>query len=93
MSTMSGYEVRIGAVPLPSKSVNDDVLVGAAAIALFLFGDKRLTRKVYYLAEERKIPVFRLGGLCARRSTLTTWLQRHEAEGANGNAPVVEKRQ
>jgi hypothetical protein len=48
-----------------------DLLVGATAIAVFLFGTKQKRRAVYRLVEERKLPVFILGGtLCARRQTL-----------------------
>jgi hypothetical protein len=52
----------------------DDLLRGAFEISEFIFGDTRTyedRRKVYYLAECSRLPVFRLGSmLCARRSVL-----------------------
>jgi hypothetical protein len=47
----------------------DDILEGADAIAEFLFGSREHRRKVDYLAECSKLPIFRLGSvLCARKS-------------------------
>ena len=57
-----------------------DILLGAAAIAAFLFGDAGARRKVYHLVETTKFPVFRLGArLCARRSALLLWIAEQEA--------------
>lgn len=48
-----------------------DLLRGAAAIAEFLFGDRKFRRKVYHLAKTSNIPVFKMGSmLCARKSVL-----------------------
>jgi hypothetical protein len=45
----------------------DDLLRGADEIAAFIFGTKFARRRVYYLAETSRLPVFRLGSvLCAR---------------------------
>lgn len=59
-----------------------DVLHGAKQIAIFLFGSESRAdlRKVYYLSESKQLPVFRLSrtGLCARRSTIRTWIERQE---------------
>jgi hypothetical protein len=62
----------------------DDILRGADEIAEFLFGDKTSRRKVYYLAECTKLPIFRLGSvLCARRSVLLNWISGQENRGAH----------
>lgn len=59
------------------RTLADDLLVGAKAIATFL-GCKR--SKVYYLASLKRIPIFSLGGseLCARKSKLIEWIDRQE---------------
>ena len=71
-------------------SVSDDLLRGAQAIALFLFGDAGKRRQVYHLAQTRQLPVFRLGStLCARRSTLVAWIAEQEAH-AVGQSQIVQ---
>lgn len=61
------------------KPLADDILRGADEIAKFLFGERGSRRKVYYLAERTRIPVWRLGStLCARRSVLLNWIARQE---------------
>jgi len=68
------------AVPpnMPSE-LADDILEGADAIAEFLFGDRASRRKVYYLAECTRLPVFRLGSMiCARKSVLLQWISGQE---------------
>jgi hypothetical protein len=63
----------------PDASVGPDLLRGAGEIAAFLFGDARERRKIYHLAENAGLPVFRLGAvLCARRSTLLSWIAAQE---------------
>lgn len=60
----------------------DDLLRGADAIALFVFGDARQRRKVYYYASEAKLklPIFRMGNvICARKSKLIDWIEQQEA--------------
>jgi hypothetical protein len=60
----------------------DDLLRGADQIADFLFGEPGQRRKVYYLAETSRLPVFRLGSkLCARRSVLIAWIASQEKRG------------
>lgn len=59
----------------------DDMLEGARAITKFVY--KRVTRrnlrKIYYLAQNTKLPVFRLGSvLCARKSVLLEFIQIQE---------------
>jgi len=54
---------------------------GADEIASFIFGERGSRRKVYYLAECARLPVFRLGTLlCARRSVLMNWIAGQESK-------------
>jgi hypothetical protein len=56
-----------------------DVLRGAKAIALFLYGDSEKRRKVYHLVATSNIRVFRLGSMiCARKSVLLKWIKDQE---------------
>jgi hypothetical protein len=51
----------------------DDLLVGAPAIAKFVFGsdDVAAVRRTYHLAGTKNLPTFKLGALlAARKSTL-----------------------
>ena len=70
---------------LPAPAIVDDpalaadLLRGADQIAEFIFGKAGGRRKVYYLAESSRLPVFRLGAvLCARRSVIMNWIERQE---------------
>jgi hypothetical protein len=66
-----------------SPELADDILRGADEIADFIFGDPKSRRKVYYLAECTKLPIFRLGSvLCARRSVLLNWIAGQETRSA-----------
>ncbi len=59
----------------------DDLLRGADAIAIFVFGDAKARRKVYYYAGEAKVrmPTFRMGNvICARKSRLLDWIEQQE---------------
>ena len=61
----------------------DDLLRGADAIAIFVFGNVKARRKVYYYAGEAKVrmPTFRMGNvICARKSKLMNWIEQQEAE-------------
>ncbi len=61
----------------------DDLLRGADAIAIFVFGNVKARRKVYYYASEAKVqmPTFRMGNvICARKSKLMNWIEQQEAE-------------
>jgi hypothetical protein len=63
-----------------SQPLAGDLLRGGHEIAAFLFGTKANRRKVYYLAERSRLPVFRLGSvLCARRSVLMRWIAGQES--------------
>ena len=60
----------------------DDLLKGADAIAEFMGLNRR---QIYHLAEKSRLPVFRLGSvLCARKSTLTTWIGDQERRAVGG---------
>ena len=62
-----------------STDLADDILEGAEAIAEFLFGSPEFRRKIYYLAECSKLPIFRLGSvLCARKSVLLRFISGQE---------------
>ncbi|MGN8096226.1 DNA-binding protein [Methylobacterium sp. 22177] len=63
-------------------SLAQDLLSGAEAIALFMFGEatEANKRKVYHAAQKLGLPTFRIGGtLCARRSTILAWIERQES--------------
>ena len=70
-----------GALPLAN-----DLLRGADAIRLFMFGDARDEqqagadrRAIYHLAAKHSLPTFKMGGvLCGRRSTILNWIERQE---------------
>lgn len=58
-----------------------DLMSGAGAIAQFMFGDNAEAnrRKVYHAADKLGLPCFKIGGtLCARRSTILTWIEKQE---------------
>jgi hypothetical protein len=58
-----------------------DLMSGAGAIAQFIFGDdaEANRRKVYHAADKLGLPCFKIGGtLCARRSTILSWIERQE---------------
>jgi hypothetical protein len=63
----------------PPAELAGDVLEGGYAIAEFLFGSKKYRRRVYYLAESSRLPIFRLGSvLCARKSVLLEFISSQE---------------
>jgi len=65
-----------------TANLADDLLRGAEAIAVFVFGDAKHRRKVYYYASDAKVrlPVFRIGNvICARKSRLMEWIEFQEA--------------
>jgi hypothetical protein len=56
-----------------TATLGDDLLHGAEAIAVFVFGNEKHRRKVYHYAGDAKVrlPVFRIGNvICARKSKL-----------------------
>ena len=67
----------------PCPSLADDLLHGAEAIAIFVFGNVSHRRKVYYYASDAKVrmPVFRIGNvICARKSKLIEWIEAQERD-------------
>lgn len=67
-----------------TATIGDDLLHGAEAIAVFVFGDVKHRRKVYYYASDAKIqriPIFRIGSvICARKSKLIQWIEMQERD-------------
>jgi hypothetical protein len=64
----------------PFDEADERMIRGADAIAQHIFGDRGSRRKVYYLAECSKIPIFRLGStLCLRPSAYRKWIKDQEA--------------
>lgn len=60
-----------------------DLIVGAEQIADFLGLDRR---KIYHLASQDHLPIFRIGSaLCCRKSTLTKWILAREQRSAAMN--------
>jgi hypothetical protein len=58
----------------------DDLLDGAAAIAEFTGWSER---RVFYLAETKQLPCFKVGSKwCARRSTLREYIEKLESGAA-----------
>lgn len=54
----------------------DDLLRGAAAIAMFLLNDPKQRRAIYHMVEKGCLPVFRLRKrIYARKSTLSAWIE------------------
>lgn len=76
-------EMRAGpATEEVCPTLADDLLRGADAISIFVFGDAKQRRKVYYYASEAKVrmPTFRMGNvICARKSKLMEWIEHQEA--------------
>ena len=67
--------------PLPKA---EQPIRGAEAIAEYIFGNRESRRKVYYLAEKTRIPIFRLGAtLCMRPSAYRSWLESQEARATH----------
>jgi hypothetical protein len=67
------------ATDMSPHGIGDDLLIGADAIAKFLFGPNGSRRRIYYMAACTRIPVFRMGSqLCARRSVLLKWITQQE---------------
>lgn len=70
---------------VPQMSVADDILRGANAIAVFLYGDARQRRKIYHLAATGRVPTFNEGAIiCARKSEIVRWIRAQEARGHGG---------
>ena len=79
----------------PPEDSNEPMIEGAAAIAEFIYRsrDARYCRKIYYLAENSKIPIHRLGSrLCLRPSAYKNWIAGQEARSIK-NAKSNEESQ
>ena len=79
----------MGPIERPTENGGERIILGAAAIAEYIFGDPSLRRKVYYLAEFTKVPIWRLGAqLCLRPATYENWIVQQETQAfANGKRP------
>ncbi len=70
--------------PVTRADLASDILHGAAAIAHFLYGDKKHARKVFRLVEAGKLPHFRLGAnICSRKSVLLEWIENQEGRASS----------
>lgn len=73
-----------------AQSDQMDLLVGAEAIALFMFGNSTLTRRVYHTWEAHRLPAFKVGqALWARKSAIVAWVNEKESEA--GAPPVLPR--
>lgn len=64
------------------ETISGDLLEGADAIAVFVYGSKEGKRKVYHLVQQGRFPCFRLGTtICARKSAVLEWIKRQEIAG------------
>ncbi|MFC5359520.1 hypothetical protein [Azospirillum himalayense] len=79
---------RLAAV-MPSalvRTIGEDLLEGADAIAEFVYGDAADKRKVYHLVQNGRFPAFRLGDkVCARKSTVLEWIKQQEESGTSSD--------
>jgi len=65
--------------PHETTSLADDLLVGAEAISIHMFGNEDKARHIYHLNEKNYIPSFKMGNLvCLRKSTLEKWMRMQE---------------
>lgn len=63
-----------------NDNLSTDLLRGAEAIAAFL-GFPR--RAIYHAISKNSLPHFRIGEtVCARKSTLTAWIEQQEGAAA-----------
>lgn len=72
-----------------SETIKEDLLEGADEIAAFIYGDPGKRRKVYYLIEKEGLPVLRMGGICARKSTILKWIEQRELAAASPSASAA----
>lgn len=72
---------RLATVMPPAlvRTIGEDLLEGAGAIAGFVYGDRSMKRKIYHLVDGGLFPAFRLGDkVCARKSTVLAWIEQQE---------------
>ena len=78
------------ASPSSDDSLAHDMLIGAEAIAVFMFGNKRSKKKVFNFVEKKELPVFRLGrSLYARKSVLIAWISEQETAARRGGSRIA----
>lgn len=71
---------------MPTEELSKDFLHGAAAIAEYLFGDRKFQRKVFYIVEKGRLPVVRFKShIFARKSALKKWIEEEEKRNSKGN--------
>jgi hypothetical protein len=67
----------------PNPSLRDDLIEGASALSMELFGTPNRTQAIYRLARMSGAPIFRLGGhYAARRSKLKQYIETLEAQAS-----------
>lgn len=80
MTDMTTHQAGANGEALPPLS--QDLLHGAKAIAVFVYGsdDETSTRRIYHAVDKLGLPTFRMGStICARRSSILKWIERQEA--------------
>lgn len=61
------------------ETLGDDLIIGAAGLAEYLFKDRSKRRKIYHLAAQGLLPVFKIGPeLAGRKSTLLRFIGERE---------------
>ena len=66
---------------------NPDLIFGAEAIALYIYGDVAKAPTIYKLRTHSNVPVFRFGGrLCLSVSRYQQWLDTQSGVKAKGLA-------
>ena len=63
---------------MKEDTLADDLLKGAAEIAEFVYGDRNKRRRVYHDADNGRLPIWRNGGLVARRSRILEHIKQQE---------------
>jgi hypothetical protein len=87
---MEDHSIRSDEAP---QAIADDIIHGADAIAEHIYGHRRHRRKVYYLAECSRLPIFRLGStLCLRKSEFRRWIACQEARVTSGKTSSIIQR-
>jgi hypothetical protein len=65
-----------------AQDLSGELLEGAGALAVFLYGSFKERRKIYPLVKGQRLPIFRIGKkICARKSTLRAWVIEQEKAG------------
>ena len=64
-----------------NNQLPEDILEGARAIAIYLYGSAKYQRKVFYLVSRGRLPIFHLGTatIYARNSTPLKYIEEQEA--------------